>query len=84
MDLKAWLRVLKYQAILICFLSAVLCTAKTRFVLRNATDATFRLGFKGGPIYSSIGGSLYPYWVGSVPDYSWRLMLQVRISCFPY
>ncbi|KAI3643295.1 hypothetical protein MP228_012850 [Amoeboaphelidium protococcarum] len=45
------------------------------FIVRNSTDSSLRIGHASGLQYKSVGASLYPYWVGTLNDYAYRLML---------
>ena len=45
------------------------------FIVRNPWDATFRVGTINGPVYQALGTSLYPYWAGTLADYSRRMIL---------
>ena len=54
-----------------CFSAVILAN---QFINVNIEDATFRIGSSDGPVFKSLGASLYPYWAGTLEDYSRRMM----------
>ena len=55
-------------------------TTAPDWIVRNANDGTLRVGNTLGPAYTSVGVSLYPFWVGNLQDHTRRLMLYAQAN----
>jgi hypothetical protein len=46
----------------------------------NRNDGTLRVSSETGPLYQSVGASLYPMWAGTTYDYPYRMMVHGKAN----